>query len=406
MAQINHEHIRQTLTQFVEKLDDSYHVLETCWQDPSRSMNSCWGDNIADVRLVDQKRRPIYTVRKANFDEHIGSVSARQIALVVGNETRSILKRLTPVTLWDYLKQFGTYASYAGASPSTSLLQKTDERIGVRFQTVFVPCEVGETLYVTPTVYSYGTSRKDDPQNLILMASPQGTSVQQDGPGQEKMFLHQVMPNGEIKECWTQVGHSHFAVGADQVETKESLASAQKDGLATAMNPIGIKAMGHRANVVMMLQIPLKPLVSYGDMAFSTEASPIYKSLPLTLESKSVMRCAGVSYRGGRGYPQGKSFAARMSVGHVERIVHKTLTTDNLTRHETQHPTLTITMYYGVKGGVPQEADVEAALKDLQGLYQSLGDSQGPLFEFGPKQGFTDTTFSYELPDVPAAFPE
>ena len=63
-----------------------------------------------------------------------------------------------------------------------------------------------------------------------------------------------------------------------------------------------------------------------------------------------------------------------MSRGATEIADWKGLgSNSNWTRHEAQHATLTVTIYYGVNRGVPTEVDVCAAIDDLEQLYAALG---------------------------------
>ena len=66
----------------------------------------------------------------------------------------------------------------------------------------------------------------------------------------------------------------------------------------------------------------------------------------------------------------GTSNAARVSRGSKEDK-WKGLTKTDLERDASQHGTITVTMYYTVVGGIPSEADVKAAVADLDSLYKA-----------------------------------
>lgn len=77
------------------------------WEDAQRSNAgsagggrlSCYGPNIADVRLWEKGGRQLYTLRSENWNERLGYVSSRDVALVTGNEAGGAT--LSAVTLAD-----------------------------------------------------------------------------------------------------------------------------------------------------------------------------------------------------------------------------------------------------------------------------------------------------------------
>ena len=75
----------------------------------------------------------------------------------------------------------------------------------------------------------------------------------------------------------------------------------------------------------------------------------------------------------------GKSSAARVSRGSFVDT-WKGLTVTEPKRHENEHITATIVLYYTCAGGVPTEQDVKAAIDDLEELYQSV-ETNGHLSE-------------------------
>jgi len=406
----SHEQVADSLRQVAKKHNMS--VNSVSWEDCSRGWNSngslsCMGSNIADVRILDMNKKSIYTVRSENWDEKLAVVAAKDLALIVGNESASVAKNFKAMTLDNYLKNAGLYGKYAGVPSNTSLYSnETDDKVSVRFQTVFIPASKDPQF--TTSVYSYATHDAADPQNLLLYCTSQGTSIQQDAPGQEKLFLHMNNPNGSASTHWLKAITSDQKVGQEQVETKESTEKALQQGHAVAQR-IGVKHMGNRFNVVMLIQVPLKQVQqsrgfggyggniaignssggfgykgsSYKSMAFgSSEGNDgCYFNESASFGSPPVaMACsfgsAPPAYRGvSKGPPPrtGTSVASRVSMGKMEEKEWKGLTCKNFTRHGSQHLTATITMYYLVEGGVPSVADVEAAIADINKLYADCG---------------------------------
>lgn len=384
----SHEQVADSLRQVAAK--HKMAVVRVSWEDASRGWNangslSCMGSNIADVRIIDSEKRPIYTVRSENWDEKLAVVSARDLALIVGNEYASVEKIFKAVTLDQYLKNMGVYGSYAKVPLNTNLYSEgTDDKISVRFQTVFIPSSK-EAPQFTTSVYSYATHDAADPQNLLLYCTSQGTSIQQDAPGQEKLFLHMNQPNRSASTYWLKAVTSDQKVGQEQVETKESTQKALQQGHAVAQR-IGVKQMGNRFNVVMLIQVPLKQVQqsrgfgngsmfgdgdgsSYKSLSFGGKNNECYYSLTPT--PCSFTSCGGQK----KGPPPrvGTSVASRVSMGKMEEKAWKGLTCQNFIRHPSQHITATITMYYVVEGGVPSVADVESAIADIEKLYADCG---------------------------------
>lgn len=346
-------------------------VVPVSWEDVSRWTDgegnvSCWGNNIADVTLVDRKHR-LFVMREQNLNERVVVVKASELAVIVGNEEPTASKKTRSVTLAEYLTKAGTFASiYAKTPADLNLYQPdTDERVHVRIQCVFLPPKSE----VATQVYSYGTRSKSNPQNLFLYVNGSGTSLSQAQSGTAKLYATEVHADGNAHDYMLKTDVSTFAVGGAQQETADTIQAATAKHQFLAQH-IGLPTMGKRCNVVMLVQVPLekKPeRTSRGGGYEMCAASAFAFGAP----SVSAVACAfpaGPS----RGRPKGVSSAARMSLGECVGSTSP-LETDNFKRHPKEHITATITLYYVVDGGVPSEADVHAACKDVGELYASMG---------------------------------
>lgn len=392
-----------------------YSVVAVSWEDCSRGFTasgqlSSMGSNITDVRIADRERRPIYTVRAQNWNERVAFVPAADVSLVVGNEEPTAHKALRSVALSEYLARIGTFGSYAGVPAGTSLAADAiDARLTVRFQTVFV----AKDSEFTTNVYSYGGTDAN-PQNLLLYCTAQGTSI--DTAAHGNVFLHMRTPGGKTETSWLQARASEFKVGGAQAETAESAAAAAAAGSAVAAQ-MGIRAMGTRCNVVMLIQVPLKQPEPRPAAVFSLGApapQPVWKGGAFSFGAAAacaVMKCdqdgAPAATRGqersrGCDGSRGISSAARVSKGTTESTDWPGIAQNkNWERHPSAHPTITVTMYYAVDGGVPTDADVRAAIADLEALYAALGTG-GRLADLGAS-GVTDapaapTAFTFGVP--------
>jgi hypothetical protein len=183
---------------------------------------SCWGGNISDVRLYEKSGKLLYTLRSQNWNERLGYVSSKDVAVVVGNYDPSSKKELKTVNLRNLLENFGTHGKVVGVPSNTNLNQtETDDIFSVRFQTVFLPVEEKEkTFFESLTsmfskventskvefctdVYNYNTHSDSNPRNLIMLCTPQGTSIQQDGSGSKKLFFH-TYDGSTIERHWLE----------------------------------------------------------------------------------------------------------------------------------------------------------------------------------------------------------
>jgi hypothetical protein len=67
----------------------------------------------------------------------------------------------------------------------------------------------------------------------------------------------------------------------------------------------------------------------------------------------------------------GTSNAARVSRGTLHDRTWGGVANKGAERHASQRPTITVTMYYTVAGGVPSAEDVRLAVADLEQLFEA-----------------------------------
>jgi hypothetical protein len=251
--------------------------------------------------------------------------------------------------LGDWLHNSKKFANYVGLETSSLYADSLDEEVSVRFQTVFVPPTQG-TLNFCTSVFNYQTHSEAEPKNLLLLVTSQGTSVQQDRPGKQQMFYHSVTSDGNVHGHWLEVEATSIVVGASQEE------ETNKTGKAAA-NIIGVEEMSSRMNVQMLVQIPLQqeiPLpqdvpVNSAYSWFSSEDEGLYRSLGGEVEPTMCV--------------------ARVSRGVREAHAPTKLQRSVFTRHENQHITVTVTMYYMLLTPEPSPEDIKKVIDDLEKLY-------------------------------------
>lgn len=416
-----------------------YSCKNVSWDDVSRGTVggslSCWGANITDTRLWAKDGRQLFTVRSDNWNEKLGAVSTSDVAMVTGNHVPGGEGDLRPVTLRDLLGNIGTYGSYAGLPCATDLSHlDLDKKVSIRFQTTFLPVgdEEFASLEFCSEAYNYNTRSDEDPRNLVLLCTSQGLAVQQDGAGAKRLFHHAVDDKRTIHRYWLEAERSRHKVGGPQIETQEERAEAAARGKATA-SVIGTRAMGTRFNVLMTVQVPLeqkprpKPrevmkcakkkggfgFPSFGLIGSASKSKSA--SLSASCESESfdceesastglsdedgewdMLECNSsapsfsLRTRGTRGQrPKvGTACAARVSRG-TEVDTWGGLTVKAPKRNPSEHVTCTVVIYNAISGGVPSEADVLAAIDDLEQLYASCsveGHLADQEFDFMKKE--------------------
>jgi hypothetical protein len=390
--------------------------------------------------------RQLFTVRSNNWNEKLGAVSANDIAVVTGNHVCGGEADLRPITLKQFLANLGTYGRYVGLPSSADLSNvDLDQKVSIRFQTTFLP--VGEdelaSLEFCSEAYNYNTKSDADPRNLVLLCTSQGLAVQQDGKGAQRLFHHAVDSDGTIHRYWLEAERSRHKVGGPQVETDEERASAAARGKATA-SVIGVRAMGTRFNVLMNIQIPLAQVppparpkakakgmaLGFGGkgMALGCKGGPQFMAEAFNnvtdlvseysqyqdataeeegefdeeegaydmvaeagcydMDDMSDFYMAPPVARSCKMSKVGSACAARVSRGS-EIDTWKGLTVKEPKRHSSEHVTCTVVIYNAISGGVPSEADVVAAIDDLEQLYAACnakGNLADQQFDFMKKE--------------------
>lgn len=276
-----------------------YNCKAISWDDCARSAGpngvSCSGPNITDSRLVERSGQTLYTVRGANWNERLGKVSADDVAVLVTEKD----KEPKAVSLRQYLREIHRYGAYAGIPADISLHADADDAISIRFQTTFLPAAEDGTLEFCGEAYNYQTVSNEDPKNLVLLCTSEGTALQQQGAGYQKLFLHEAEDKRHIARRWLEAKATGHKVGGAQEESWEAAAESEhaamearqvlqerlellteqaaqleaqaterklraaeaeeaaKDGRAVARR-FGIDAMGSRCNMLMTIQVPLQ----------------------------------------------------------------------------------------------------------------------------------------------------
>ncbi len=336
-------------------------------------------------------------MRSQNFDERIGRVRASQVAVVVPDGAPGS-GNLHPISLQEYLMNVSQYASYAGVPEGTSLHSPDrDAMVGIRFQSVFLPVGEDGTVEMYNQSYNYQTHDDEDPCNVILLCTTQGTFLQQDGAGTVPQYLHKPDTSGgacEYECTYLEAMTTRHGVSMQQVDTAAEAAAAAAAGKATS-GVIGVRAMGKGFNRLMTVQVPLKQATiaayamygicgasaSYGcvldeddESADEAEAgclpSDDFFSAPMPASSS-------------RGASGGAAPAVRKVAAKAARVSHGSRACDmqppkskNWKRDEDSSMTITVQFYFVVPAGsVPSDEDVQAAIDMCEAGYAGCEES-------------------------------
>jgi hypothetical protein len=322
-----HRPVENQLKDYIneETKGTGYSCKAVSWEDSQRYVSTngvvtCWGPNISDVRLETNKGQSLYMLRSENWNEKVVLVKAS--ALVVNGS----------VTLESWLKNSKYHGKHVGLR-SDLFEEGLDSVVSTRFQAVFL----SDKDNFCTSVHNYQTTVADDPKNLLLLCTPQGTSVYQDMPGHQKLF-HQTVGLDRIQTHWMMAEKTRFNVGAKQHE----------GGF------LGLRSMGQRMNVQMLVQIPLmqKPVSL---VVKPVVVKPVTK--PVVYHFMKPVVTTGVTT------------AAHLSRGQEEMGLMAKLTNSEPSRDKGQPISVTITMYYVVTDGLPLPADIRGAIDDLEELY-------------------------------------
>jgi hypothetical protein len=229
-------------------------VLNVLWEDTGRWEGSSVGPNISDVTIevelknTEQGQRTrtalMPVLRFPNFSDRTGDVRTDRIWLPIGNQAQGD-QPLHKITLAEFLKSPELFLSLPdeGRIRNGSLAAKRDSHVLVSAQAAFLPVpEDGEATF-WPVIFNYQSTR-EAPAVLTLLVTRQGTSVTivdnardtLDGSWGQRLFYNER--------------------GQRTPLTAERLSRVQASGVTS--NGEAVSTLGDDANVLMIIQVPLK----------------------------------------------------------------------------------------------------------------------------------------------------
>ncbi len=228
-------------------------ILNVMWEDTGRYLGSSVGPNISDVTIEveienkDSKKetRLMPVIRYPNFTDKTGDIDIDKFYVRVGNEKEGRSSR--SISLRELLGDPLSFMSLPnkGKIKGNSLLAKRDEKVLVSAQSAFLPIREGGKTRFWPVIFNYQSHAKN-PAVLTILVTRQGTSMS-------------VVDNSRDTvgggRSWGQ--RLYFNKDGQRAPlTAERLKDVKSSGVT--MNGESADSLGKDANLLMMIQVPLK----------------------------------------------------------------------------------------------------------------------------------------------------
>ncbi len=225
-------------------------LINVLWEDTGRYLGSSVGPNISDVTIeveYENKRsrkvtRLMPVVRYPNFSDKTGDIDIDKFFVNVGNQAEG--QEGHSVSLRELLGNPLEYMSLPnkGRIKGDTLLAKRDEHVLVSAQSTFLPIREGGSTRFWPVIFNY-QSYERHPAVLTILVTRQGTSMtvvdnRRDtvGGGGQRLYFN--------------------SAGQRAPLTAERLKDVVSSGVT--MNGESAKSLGDDANLLMLIQVPLK----------------------------------------------------------------------------------------------------------------------------------------------------
>jgi hypothetical protein len=235
-------------------------LLNVLWEDTGRWEGSAVGPNISDVTIEVEaggRRFLMPVIRYDNFTDKTGDVKLDRIFLPVGNQ---VGQPLATISLRDFLAAPAEHASLPriGQIRGGSLLAERDSHALVSAQHAFLPVPKDGKATFWPVIFNYQSYPKN-PAVLTLLVTRQGTSMtivdnQRDALGGgswgQRLYFNQDGQKAPL--------------------IAERLQDVKARG--TTANGEAAASLGQDANLLMIIQVPLKQKAARRSMAYAEGA--------------------------------------------------------------------------------------------------------------------------------------
>jgi hypothetical protein len=331
-------------------------LLNVLWEDTGRWQGSSVGPNISDVTIEvqtddgnGQTRTALMPVmRNENFTDKTGDVPIDKLLIPVGNHDTA--GTLSYVSLRDFLAAPTQFMSLPGKGriKGGSLLAPRDRHALVSAQATFLPIPPQGRATFWPVIFNYQSSRKN-PAVLTLLVTRQGTSLTIIDNARDTLGA----------ESWGQ--RLFFNKSGQRTPlTAERLSDVERSGFT--MNGESAQSLGGDANLLMIVQVPLKyrapvmkkPAIAEDKLAYGGSA-------PAAAPAEEKARAATGS---------GKSDVEVAVLGHGP-VLGRFTELDGLTiERDPRFPVrVTVQFYQATSNGVLAAADVGGLRAQIDKVY-------------------------------------
>jgi hypothetical protein len=265
-------------------------LVNVLWEDTGRWQGSSVGPNISDVTIevvadgpAGRKLALMPVLRPPNFSDRTADVRLDRIWLRVGNEQKDGAERV--ITLRDFLADPGRFLSAPGAGRirTGSLLAPRDTHALVSAQAAFLPVPKSGKATFHPVIFNY-QSTAGDPAVLTILVTRQGASL---------TVVDNARDTVGGGASWGQ--RLFFNAGGERAPlTAERISDVLEHG--TTMNGESAASLGDDANLLMLVQVPLRrrepPRRAYEAFSAPKAAAPAMAGAVAKKEAKGDLEVA------------------------------------------------------------------------------------------------------------------
>jgi hypothetical protein len=227
-------------------------LVNVLWEDTGRWQGSSVGPNISDVTIevvaddaAGRKLALMPVLRPPNFSDRTADVRLDRIWLKVGNERKDGAEQV--ISLRQFLAEPGRWLSAPGkgAIKTGSLLAPRDTHALVSAQATFLPVPKAGKATFHPVIFNYQSSA-GDPAVLTILVTRQGASL---------TVVDNARDTVSGRASWGQ--RLFFNAGGERAPlTAERISDVLERG--TTMNGESAASLGDDANLLMLVQVPLR----------------------------------------------------------------------------------------------------------------------------------------------------
>jgi|JI10StandDraft_1071094.scaffolds.fasta_scaffold01040_24 hypothetical protein len=354
-------------------------LVNVMWEDTGRWEGSSVGPNISDVTIeVEAAPGETYlmpVIRNSNFSDKTADVRMDRIFVPVGNHTGGKLKT---IALTELLAKPGRYLSKADAGKikGGSLLAKRDGHALVSAQHAFLPVPKSGKVNFWPVIFNY-QSYQDNPAVLTILVTRQGTS----------MTIIDNNRDSPAGGSWGQ--RLYFNQDGEKAPLiAERLKDVQAKGHTA--NGEAAASLGEDANLLMLIQVPLKQKEQPRRMAMAAEGAYYEDDAPMA---------APPAMAGGDGMAMATGGARARDIdtaviGHGDTTGPYTELDGKTIERDPRFPVrVTVQFYQATATGGVVAADIDRMATQIDKVY-AKGDYVGSLVVPGPKDKLRPTNWS------------